>query len=150
MKQSSFDEHLSCVVSCTIINNVAVVVLLHMTFQKCEYRLMFRMELLIKSICGFLINISNCPPRSYSNLYSLHFRIFPSEMYKQWMAISPPSLQHSLLSYFLSLSSFSGEKLSLCNYSHLLYCEGWPFFWAILISFSLNCLCPLFIALLGC
>ena len=53
LKQPSIDEHLGGFISYTIVNSVTVIILLNMTFQKCEHRLMSRMELSIRVCVTF-------------------------------------------------------------------------------------------------
>lgn len=157
MKQPSIDEHLGGFISYTIVNNVTVIILLNMTFQKCEHRLMSRMELSIRVCVTFkfwslfqiaLLEVEViCTSYIFLDLFSLHFKTLPSEMYKYWIAISPP-LQHSLSSNFLILSSLLGEKLSQCDSKQQLFCEDWPFFQTFIFPFlwTVHVLCFIFLS----
>lgn len=89
-----------------------------------------------------------CTTYIFLDLFSLHFKTLPSEMYKYWIAISPPPLQHSLSSNFLILSSLLGEKLYLSIVKQQLFCEDWPFFQTIIFPFlwTVHGLCSFFLS----
>lgn len=69
-------------------------------------------------------------------------------MYKYWIAISPPPLQHSLSSNFLILSSLLGEKLYLNVVKQQLFCEDWSFFQTFMYPFlwTVYVLCSFFLS----